>query len=37
MIDSDGHVRAELFGDDALHLNSAGYALWREEIAARLR
>jgi len=37
MIDSDGRVRADLFGDDALHLNSAGYALWREEIAARLR
>lgn len=37
MVDSDGRVRAELFGDDALHLNAAGYALWREEISARLR
>jgi lysophospholipase L1-like esterase len=37
MIDSHGRARSDLFVDDALHLNAAGYALWREEIASRLR
>lgn len=36
MLDGSGAPRAELFRDDRLHLNAAGYALWRREIAARL-
>ena len=37
MIGSDGRPRAELYLDDRLHLNDAGYALWRAEIAAHLK
>jgi lysophospholipase L1-like esterase len=33
MLDTDGEPRAELFVDDMLHLNDAGYALWRSIIA----
>lgn len=29
MLTADGSPRRELFGPDALHLNGAGYALWR--------
>jgi lysophospholipase L1-like esterase len=29
MLGRDGRPRAELFGGDGLHMNSAGYALWR--------
>lgn len=29
MLDADGRPRAELFGDDQLHMNARGYALWR--------
>ncbi len=36
MIDRTGHARAELFRSDALHLNSAGYALWRDALATHL-
>lgn len=36
MLDADGRPRAELFGADRLHMNAAGYALWRREINARL-
>jgi lysophospholipase L1-like esterase len=36
MLDAQGVPRAELFGDDRLHLNATGYALWRREINARL-
>lgn len=36
MLDSTGHARAELFRSDALHLNPAGYALWREALATHL-
>jgi lysophospholipase L1-like esterase len=36
MLDGTGHARAELFRSDALHLNPAGYALWREALATHL-
>jgi lysophospholipase L1-like esterase len=36
MLDRDAHVRSELFRADGLHMNRAGYALWRDAIAARL-
>lgn len=36
MLGADGRPRPELFLADALHLNPAGYALWREVIAAHL-
>lgn len=36
MLGADGQPRSELFGPDMLHLNRAGYALWRQEISARL-
>lgn len=37
MLDGDGRPRPELFRADALHLNAAGYRLWKEAIAAHLR
>lgn len=37
MLDASGRPRAELFAGDALHLNAAGYALWRSIIGAHLR
>jgi lysophospholipase L1-like esterase len=36
MLDDSGQPRAELFGGDRLHMNAAGYTLWRREINARL-
>lgn len=36
MLDGAGEPRAELFRDDALHLNDEGYALWKSVIAARI-
>jgi lysophospholipase L1-like esterase len=33
MLDSEGQPRGELFREDALHLNAAGYALWKSVIA----
>jgi lysophospholipase L1-like esterase len=36
MLGADGQPRADLFGPDRLHLNRAGYSLWRQEIAAHL-
>lgn len=33
MLGADGRPRGELFGGDGLHMNSAGYALWRERLA----
>ena len=32
----DGQPRGELFLDDGLHLNAAGYALWRGIVAPYL-
>ncbi|GAA3916720.1 SGNH/GDSL hydrolase family protein [Luteimonas lutimaris] len=37
MLDADGRPRAELFGNDQLHMNARGYALWRGVVAPYLR
>ncbi|MGH8713277.1 MAG: SGNH/GDSL hydrolase family protein [Casimicrobiaceae bacterium] len=37
MLTSDGRPRAELFRRDALHLNAAGYALWKSVISRYVR
>ena len=37
MLGADGQPRAELFGEDRLHMNPAGYALWRERLAPHLQ
>jgi lysophospholipase L1-like esterase len=34
MLDSTGGPRRDLFGEDGLHLNRAGYAVWRDAIRA---
>lgn len=36
MLDAAGQPRADLFGEDRLHMNRAGYDLWREVIAPYL-
>ena len=36
MLDARGRPRAELFLGDALHLNAAGYAIWKSAIASHL-
>ena len=36
MLDEAGAPRAELFADDRLHLNAAGYALWTRILRPRL-
>jgi lysophospholipase L1-like esterase len=36
MLDNDGRPRAELFRNDALHLNDEGYALWKSVIVSRI-
>jgi len=36
MLGADGQPRPELFVDDRLHMNGAGYALWREVVAPYL-
>lgn len=37
MLDADGHPRKELFSADSLHMNEAGYALWKSVIDPYLR
>jgi lysophospholipase L1-like esterase len=37
MLDGDGRPRPELFRADALHLNDAGYTLWKAIIAQHVR
>jgi lysophospholipase L1-like esterase len=37
MLGADGQPRAELFIEDQLHMNHAGYALWRDIVAPYLR
>ncbi|MFS0757354.1 SGNH/GDSL hydrolase family protein [Noviherbaspirillum sp. 1P10PC] len=37
MLDSRGAPRAELFREDRLHMNQAGYALWHDLISPSLR
>lgn len=34
MLDDAGYPRGELFREDELHMNKAGYAVWRKAIAA---
>ncbi|HVI58172.1 MAG TPA: SGNH/GDSL hydrolase family protein [Luteimonas sp.] len=36
MLGPDGRPRPELFGEDGLHMNAAGYALWRRIVAPYL-
>jgi lysophospholipase L1-like esterase len=36
MLDRDGKPRKELFGDDDLHMNEKGYAIWRDAIKPHL-
>lgn len=37
MIGANGHARPELFGPDSLHMNRAGYLLWRERLTPYVR
>lgn len=37
MLGPDGRPRRDLFGDDNLHMNARGYALWRGIVAPYLR
>jgi lysophospholipase L1-like esterase len=37
MLGKDGSPRPELFGPDRLHMNSAGYDLWKSVIAPNIR
>lgn len=37
MLDAAGNPRPELFVKDMLHLNEAGYALWKPIVAAQLK
>jgi lysophospholipase L1-like esterase len=37
MLDAAGAPRADLYGPDRLHMNAAGYALWRELVGPQLR
>ena len=37
MLGTDGQPRSELFLEDRLHMNAAGYALWTELIKPRLK
>lgn len=36
MLDANGQPREELFVEDRLHMNRAGYALWRQKVAPYL-
>ena len=37
MLGKDGSARPELFGPDRLHMNSAGYRLWKLVVASSIR
>jgi hypothetical protein len=37
MLDSAGNPRRELFLGDMLHMNEAGYAIWKELIRPHLK
>jgi lysophospholipase L1-like esterase len=37
MTTAAGHARPELFVDDGLHMNAAGYAIWHKALAPALR
>jgi lysophospholipase L1-like esterase len=36
MLDANGQPRQELFVEDRLHMNRAGYELWRQKVAPYL-
>ena len=36
MLDGDGRPRADLYGPDRLHMNAAGYALWKQLVATHI-
>jgi lysophospholipase L1-like esterase len=36
MLDAEGQPRADLFGADGLHMNAAGYAVWRKALERHL-
>jgi lysophospholipase L1-like esterase len=37
LVDGDGHIREELYVEDGIHLNAAGYALWTRMLEPHLR
>jgi lysophospholipase L1-like esterase len=37
MIDDEGKPVADLFGDDNLHMNKKGYAIWKKVIEPYLK
>ena len=37
MLDHEGRPRGELFRADSLHMNAAGYGLWKTVISSHLR
>ena len=36
MLDGDGRPRVDLYGPDRLHMNAAGYALWKQLVATHI-
>ena len=36
MLDGEGRPRADLYGPDRLHMNAAGYALWKQLVATHI-
>lgn len=36
MLDGEGRPRTDLYGPDRLHMNAAGYALWKQLVATHL-
>jgi lysophospholipase L1-like esterase len=36
MLDGDGRPRTDLYGPDRLHMNAAGYALWRQLVTTHI-
>lgn len=37
MLDESGNVRTDIFREDGLHLNSAGYRIWADALSAQLQ
>jgi lysophospholipase L1-like esterase len=37
MLNAEGQPRPELFIEDGLHMNRAGYDIWRKEVAPSLK
>ena len=36
MLDGEGRPRTDLYGPDRLHMNAAGYALWKQLVATHI-